>query len=122
MASVLVSLISGIPLRRDVAMTGELTLRGRVLPVGGVKEKLLAAARLGIRLAIIPAANFADLAELPDPIRQKMKIEPVRTMQEVLALALVRPLPKATSAQRPDTPPTGTRSGPTKLVTAIGRP
>jgi ATP-dependent Lon protease len=122
MASVLVSLIAGIPLRRDVAMTGELTLRGRVLPVGGVKEKLLAAARLGIRLALIPAANFPDLAELPDAIRQKMKIEPVRTMQEVLALALSRPLPKATSIQRPDTPPTGARSGPSKLVTAIGRP
>jgi ATP-dependent Lon protease len=120
MACVLVSLISGIPLRRDVAMTGELTLRGRVLPVGGVKEKLLAAARNGIRLAIIPAANSPDLAELPEPIRQKMKIEPVRSMQEVLALALTRPLPKPTNTQR-DTPATSGRS-PTKLVTAIGRP
>src|SRR3954468_23763280 len=78
MASVLMSLIAGIPLRRDVAMTGELTLRGRVLPVGGIKEKLLAAARAGIRLAIIPAANQPDLAELPEAIRQKMKIETVR--------------------------------------------
>src|SRR5204863_10040704 len=60
MACVLVSLIAGVPLRRDVAMTGELTLRGRVLPVGGIKEKLLAAARAGIRLAIVPAANVSE--------------------------------------------------------------
>jgi ATP-dependent Lon protease len=101
MACVLVSLISGVPLRRDVAMTGELTLRGKVLPVGGIKEKLLAAARAGIRLAIIPAANFADLTELPDHIRQKMKIEPVRSMAEVLALALIRPLPRPSGVRPP---------------------
>jgi ATP-dependent Lon protease len=93
MACVLVSLMSGIPLRRDVAMTGELTLRGRVLPIGGIKEKLLAAARAGIRLAIVPAANVSELSEVPEHVRQKIKIEPVRTMNEVLALALARPLP-----------------------------
>jgi ATP-dependent Lon protease len=101
MASVLVSLLAGIPLRRDVAMTGELTLRGRVLPVGGIKEKLLAAARAGIRLAIIPAANQPDLAELPEAIRQKIKIEAVRSMPEVLSLALTRALPRSSPARSP---------------------
>jgi ATP-dependent Lon protease len=117
MACVLVSLMSGIPLRRDVAMTGELTLRGRVLPIGGIKEKLLAAARAGIRLAIVPVANVSELAEVPDHVRQKIKIEPVRTMTEVLALALARPLPKA--AWSPPTPTRGRASG--KSVTASGR-
>jgi ATP-dependent Lon protease len=122
MACVLVSLMSGIPLRRDVAMTGELTLRGRVLPIGGIKEKLLAAARAGIRLAIVPATNLSELAEVPDHVRQKMKIEPVRTMAEVLALALARPLPKA-SWSPPDPSPRGRTSekGTSKTATAVGR-
>jgi ATP-dependent Lon protease len=95
MACVLVSLASGIPIRRDVAMTGEVTLRGKVLPVGGLKEKLLAAARAGIHLAIVPAANLAELSEIPEFLRQKLKIKPVHTMAEVVALALVRPLSPA---------------------------
>jgi ATP-dependent Lon protease len=94
-ASVLMSLASGIPIRRDVAMTGELTLRGRVLPIGGLKEKLLAAVSLGMRSVIIPAGNAPELAEIPDHIRSRIKIEPVRGMEEVLPLVLVRPLPKA---------------------------
>jgi ATP-dependent Lon protease len=93
-ASVLVSLASGIPVRKDVAMTGELTLRGRVLPVGGLKEKLLAAVGAGMRLAIIPAGNVAELTEVPEHLRARIKIEPVRTMEEVLPLALTRALPK----------------------------
>jgi ATP-dependent Lon protease len=112
MACVLMSLIANIPLRRDVAMTGELTLRGRVLPVGGIKEKLLAAARAGIRLCIIPIANHADLAELPDHIRQKMRIEAVRTMPEVLSLALIRPLPRPSGARSSPTSPGSSRSEP----------
>jgi ATP-dependent Lon protease len=93
-ASVLVSLVSGIPIRKDVAMTGELTLRGRVLPIGGLKEKLLAAAGAGMRLVIIPAGNVAELVEIPDHIRAKIRVEPARTMDDVLPLVLVRPLPK----------------------------
>ena len=76
-------------------MTGELTLRGRVLPIGGLKEKLLAAVGAGMRLAIIPAGNAAELSEIPDHVRTRIKIEPVRTMEEVLPLALVRPLPRS---------------------------
>jgi ATP-dependent Lon protease len=118
MACVLVSLMSGIPLRRDVAMTGELTLRGRVLPVGGIKEKLLAAARAGIRLALIPAGNVPDLAEVPDQVRGKMKIEAVRAMPEVLMHALARPLPN--TKWTPPAPPRGRTSekAPTKVVSA----
>jgi ATP-dependent Lon protease len=100
-ACVLVSLAAGIPIRRDVAMTGELTLRGRVLPVGGLKEKLLAAAGAGMRLAIIPAGNVAELSEIPEHVRSRLKIEPVRSMEEVLPLALARPLGKPSSRKSP---------------------
>jgi ATP-dependent Lon protease len=93
-ATVLVSLAAGIPIRRDVAMTGELTLRGRVLPIGGLKEKILAAVGAGMRLVIIPAANAAELSEIPEHVRSRVKIEPVRAMEDVLPLALLRPLPK----------------------------
>jgi ATP-dependent Lon protease len=120
MACVLVSLMSGIPLRRDVAMTGELTLRGRVLPIGGLKEKMLAAARAGIRTAIVPATNISDLAELPEHVRQKIKIEPVRTMNEVLALALARPLPQ-TKWTPPPPAPRGRGEKTAKAAPANGR-
>jgi ATP-dependent Lon protease len=92
MATVLVSLCTGVPIRRDVAMTGEVTLRGRVLPVGGLKEKLLAAARAGIHTAIVPAGNLPELSEIPEFLRQRLKIKPVHAMSEVLATALARPL------------------------------
>jgi ATP-dependent Lon protease len=92
MACALVSLFSGIPVRHDVAMTGELTLRGKVLPIGGLKEKLLAAARVGIETAIIPAANAPELSEIPAHVTEKIVVKPVRTMDEVLELALVRSL------------------------------
>jgi ATP-dependent Lon protease len=103
MACALVSLISGIAVRHEVAMTGELTLRGKVLPIGGLKEKLLAAARAGITTVIIPAANASDLTEIPSYITDKLSVRPVRTMHEVLEIALARPLTtpatkKATSA------------------------
>jgi ATP-dependent Lon protease len=93
-ATVLVSLASGIAIRRDVAMTGELTLRGRVLPIGGLKEKLLAAVGAGMRIVIIPAQNASELTEIPEHVRNRIRIEPVRSMDEVLPLALVRAVPK----------------------------
>ena len=76
-------------MNKDVAMTGEITLRGRVLPIGGLKEKTLAAHRAGIRTIILPAKNRADLEELPPKIRRSMKFVPVESMEEVLATALV---------------------------------
>ncbi len=81
-------------------MTGELTLRGKVLPIGGLKEKLLAAARAGMTMGIIPAANAPELSEIPDHVKSKLTVKPVRDMSEVLDLALLRPLrkPKASAA------------------------
>jgi ATP-dependent Lon protease len=98
MACVLVSLVSGIPVRRDVAMTGEITLRGRVLPIGGLKEKLLAAVRAGMRVAIVPASNMAELSEIPAHLRQRIKIQPVHTVDEALVVALTRPVSHTKSA------------------------
>jgi ATP-dependent Lon protease len=83
--------------RADVAMTGEITLRGEVLPIGGLKEKLLAALRGGIKLVLIPTENVKDLAEIPDTIKSKLEIRPVKWIDEVLELALERapePLPE----------------------------
>ena len=90
----LVSVLSGIPVRCDVAMTGEITLRGEVLPIGGLKEKLLAAARGGIKTVLIPEENQKDLAEIPDEITKDLKIVPVRWIDKVLETALERnPVP-----------------------------
>jgi ATP-dependent Lon protease len=100
MACALVSLISGVPVRHDVAMTGELTLRGKVLPIGGLKEKLLAAARAGMTMVLIPAGNEPELVEIPDNLRRKLTIKVVRNMSEVLTLALVRPPKKMASVLR----------------------
>jgi len=95
MCTAIVSSLSGIPVRADVAMTGEITLRGEVLPIGGLKEKLLAAQRGGIRRVVIPQENLKDLAEIPDNIKAKLDIEPVRWIEDVLRLALERvPEPK----------------------------
>jgi ATP-dependent Lon protease len=94
----LVSSLTGIPVRADVAMTGEITLRGEILPIGGLKEKLLAAVRGGIRLALIPEENVKDLAEIPDTIKNRIEIQPVRWIDKVLELALERvpePLPES---------------------------
>jgi len=87
----IISTLTGIPVRRDFAMTGEVTLRGRVLPIGGLKEKLLAALRGGITTVLIPQENEKDLAEIPANIREGLKIIPVRHVDEVLELALSRP-------------------------------
>jgi ATP-dependent Lon protease len=90
MATVIVSMLTGIPVRRDLAMTGEITLRGRVLPIGGLKEKLLAALRGGIKTVLIPEDNAKDLAEIPDNVKNGMEIIPVARMEEVLKHALLR--------------------------------
>jgi len=90
MATSIVSVLTGIPIRRDVAMTGEVTLRGRALPIGGLKEKLLAALRAGITTVIIPKENEKDLAEVPDNVKAGLKIIPVSTVGEVLKIALTR--------------------------------
>jgi ATP-dependent Lon protease len=89
----IVSALTRIPVRCDVAMTGEITLRGKVLPIGGVKEKLLAAHRLGLRTVILPKDNEKDLAEIPPEIQAEMAIKFVETMDEVLQVALEKPLP-----------------------------
>jgi ATP-dependent Lon protease len=92
MVTAIISTLTGIPVRRDVAMTGEVTLRGRVLPIGGLKEKLLAALRGGIKLVLIPAENEKDLAEIPANIREGLEIVPVAHVDEVLRLALTTPV------------------------------
>ena len=92
MVTAIVSTLTGVAVRRDVAMTGEVTLRGRVLPIGGLKEKLLAALRGGITTVLIPAENEKDLIEIPDNVKQGLKIIPVSHVDEALALALTQPL------------------------------
>jgi ATP-dependent Lon protease len=98
-ATVLISLLTGIPVRKDVCLTGELTLRGRVLPIGGLKEKLLAAVRLGLKTVIVPAGNESELSEVPDHLRAKLQIVPVRTMKEVLSVVLVRAIVPISTAK-----------------------
>ena len=90
MVTAIVSVMTGIPVRRDVAMTGEITLRGRVLPIGGLKEKLLAALRGGMKTVLIPEENAKDLVEINDSIKSGLEIIPVSRMDEVLARALMR--------------------------------
>ncbi len=92
MVTALVSILSGVAIRSDVAMTGEITLRGRVLPIGGLKEKLLAALRGGIRTVIIPEENRKDLADIPKNVTQGLEIIPVKWIDQVLDIALVRPI------------------------------
>ena len=96
MVSAIVSLMTGNPVKRDVAMTGEITLRGRVLPIGGLKEKLLAALRGGVKKVLIPSENARDLSEVPPKIKNRLEIIPIETMDEGLAHALkkkLRPIP-----------------------------
>jgi ATP-dependent Lon protease len=100
MCTALVSALTRIPVRSDVAMTGEITLRGEVLPIGGLKEKLLAAHRGGVRLAIIPEENRRDLKDMPQNITDHLEIKPVRWIDEVFNLAL-QELPKAKSLEPP---------------------
>jgi ATP-dependent Lon protease len=93
-STAIVSVLTGIPVRCDVAMTGEITLRGEVLPIGGLKEKLLAAGRGGIKTVLIPEENVKDLVEIPDEIKNRLDIHPVRWIEQVLEQALERqPVP-----------------------------
>jgi ATP-dependent Lon protease len=103
-----VSILTGIPVRCDVAMTGEITLRGEVLPIGGLKEKLLAAGRGGIKTVLIPEENVKDLTEIPDEIKNRLDIHPVRWIEQVLEQALERhPVALAEEAmtEAPPVPP-----------------
>jgi ATP-dependent Lon protease len=105
MATAIASALSKIAVRRDIAMTGEITLRGKVLAIGGLKEKLLAAHRAGIFEAILPRDNEKDLAELPENLRHAMKLHFAETMDEVLSIALESPLPQYTEEQVPQDMP-----------------
>jgi len=92
MATAMVSVLTGIPVRCDIAMTGEITLRGRVLPIGGLKEKLLAALRGGVKTVLIPLENAKDLVDIPENVKSELEIIPVGTVDEVLSHALIKPL------------------------------
>jgi ATP-dependent Lon protease len=114
MCTALVSALTRIPVRSDVAMTGEITLRGEVLPIGGLKEKLLAAQRGGIDIVLIPEENQKDLVEIPDNIKGKLQIKPVRWIDEVLQLALTRqptPRPESVPEEAAAAPAKSTRRG-----------
>jgi ATP-dependent Lon protease len=113
MATAILSLLTGIPVRPDIAMTGEVTLRGRVLPVGGVREKVLAALRRGIPNVILPESNRGDLDDVPPELARKMSFEFVRHMEDVLRLALAEPLVPAGSIRR-----STRRVPPTKILPA----
>ncbi|HJQ59745.1 MAG TPA: endopeptidase La [Vineibacter sp.] len=102
MCTSIVSVLTGIPVRKDVAMTGEISLRGRVLPIGGLKEKLLAALRGGLTTVLIPKENEKDLAEIPDNVKKALNIVPVSAVDEVLAKALIRPLEPIEWTEAPD--------------------
>ncbi len=103
----MVSVLTGIPVRCDVAMTGEITLRGEVLPIGGLKEKLLAAHRGGIKLVMIPEENVKDLTDIPDNIKNRLDIHPVKWIDQVLQIALERqPEPLADEVAEESVPPT----------------
>jgi ATP-dependent Lon protease len=96
-STALVSAMSGRPVRREVAMTGEATLRGRVLPIGGLKEKVLGAHRAGITTIILPKDNEADMEDIPEEVRNQLSFHPVSTLDEAFAIALM-PATNGTSA------------------------
>jgi ATP-dependent Lon protease len=114
MATSIVSILTGIPVRKDVAMTGEITLRGRVLPIGGLKEKLLAALRAGVGTVFIPKENEKDLTDIPESVTKALKIIPVAHVDEVIAQALVRrpePIDWIEPEEVPTKPAAGDPSG-----------
>jgi len=111
MATAIISVMTGIPVRRDVAMTGEITLRGRVLPIGGLKEKLLAALRGGMKTVLIPDENVKDLAEIPDEVKKVLEIVPVARIDDVLKVALVRMPEPAVWVEEPEATPPVAESG-----------
>ena len=109
MVTALASELSGRPVRGDVAMTGEITLRGKVLPIGGVKEKLLAAHRFGLKTLILSKENEKDLADIPEEVREDLTINTVDMIDEVLKLAIEQGTPvekiEGEPVWRPETPP-----------------
>jgi ATP-dependent Lon protease len=115
MATAIASALSKIPVRRDIAMTGEITLRGKVLPIGGLKEKLLAAHRAGIFEAILPKDNEKDLSEVPENLRNAMKLHFADTMDEVLSIALEGPLPEYIESAETQGMPAVTPTQPSQL-------
>src|SRR5678810_701334 len=117
MATALVSTLTRIPVKAEVAMTGEITLRGRVLPIGGLKEKLLAALRGGLKTVLIPKDNEKDLAEIPDNVKRGMEIIPVATVDEVLARALIRvPTPIEWTEEADAVPPAQPTANPGEVL------
>jgi ATP-dependent Lon protease len=92
MVTSIVSVLTGIPVRKDIAMTGEVTLRGKALPIGGLKEKLLAALRAGTKTVLIPKENEKDLAEIPDNVKEGLELISVESVDDVLKVALTKPL------------------------------
>jgi ATP-dependent Lon protease len=114
----MVSVLTGIPVRADLAMTGEITLRGEVLVIGGLKEKLLAAHRGGVKTVLIPDENVKDLAEIPDNIKNRLEIVPVKWMDQVLELALERqPEPRKSPPDVPPIPPAADDKTSSSVVT-----
>jgi ATP-dependent Lon protease len=111
MVTSIVSVLTGIPVKSDIAMTGEITLRGRVLPIGGLKEKLLAALRGGLKTVLIPQDNEKDLAEIPDNVKRGLKIIPVRTVDELLGNALAAALTPVAWSEDGEPPPVIPGSG-----------
>jgi len=112
LTTALVSAMTGIPVRRDVAMTGEVTLRGKVLPIGGLKEKMMAAHRAGIKTFILPKENVKDLVELPQKVKDELHVQPVENMDEVLKIALTR------AATVEHTPPLAPKAGKARRATS----
>jgi ATP-dependent Lon protease len=120
MVTSIVSVLTGNPVRKDIAMTGEITLRGRVLPIGGLKEKLLAALRGGLKTVLIPKDNEKDLAEIPDNVKKGLTIIPVANADELLAHALAKPLTPIDWSEEPEPgtlPPPKTDDGRSGMVT-----
>ena len=115
MATAIVSALRDAPVRDDVAMTGEITLSGLVLPVGGIREKALAARRQGIKTLILPQQNYVDVDELPEEVRREMTFVPVKTLDEALEIALPTPGPDANRSDADTEQPvagSAMRSGP----------
>jgi ATP-dependent Lon protease len=122
MCTALVSALTKIPVRSDVAMTGEITLRGEVLPIGGLKEKLLAAHRGGIKTVLIPDENEKDLVEIPDNIKGNLDIRPVKWIDQVLGVALTQqPMPQQSSDAAPSAAGGATEESAEKRARRNGR-
>ncbi len=117
MVTAIISVMTGIPVKKEVAMTGEITLRGRVLPIGGLKEKLLAALRAGIKTVVIPEENVKDLSEIGDELKSKLEIVPASRMDDVLKVALHRlPLAIAVDEEAPAVPPAADGNAPSRIT------